>query len=146
MNIMDHLIEGNPVKLRNGWEYERIEQYEGQHPGIIIGVYRPSDVSGWTPIAHTEDGKIVIPPFVQADTGGLHTSRDFDLVPGMRKFIIKVRRVVTEDAVVEVEATSQDEAEDAATDVAEDNKYDLEWEEYNTDYEMLRVLKEVPID
>lgn len=139
MDILEKILDGAEVTLRNGWEYRRLEEYEGNEPGVILGVFRRTDISGWYVIAHDYQGRVVINPGM----GSTVVLSDLELVLKQRKFLVKVRRTVVEDAYVEVEAVDRDEALENAAEVAEEMYHELEWDEYNTEYEALEVKREV---
>lgn len=143
MDVLKKMIEGDTeFKLRNGYEYVRIEDYEGQAPGLILGVYRVDEFSGWNVIVHDYQGRALVPVYVSSTTFSAALSQ-FDLVPKMRKFLVRVRRTVVEDALVEVDATDDDDAMENAAEVAENYHHDLDWEEYNTEYEAQEVKREL---
>lgn len=137
-DILRMLGDGVEVRMRNDWEYQRLEQYEGQQPGVILGVYRRDDESGWRVISHDYKGRVI-----DADGMPAPNSKALELVPAKRKYLIEVERTVVERAQVEVEAIDEDTACEEACEVAEEYRHDLTWEEYNTDYEVRRVLKEL---
>lgn len=144
MDVLEKMIEGEvEFKLRNGCEYERLENHEGQEPGLILGVYRVDEFSGWNVIVHDYQGRALIPGYVVLTTTASTALSNFDLVPKTRKFLVKVRRTVVEEALVEVEGIDGDDALETAAEVAEDMRYDLEWEEYNTEYEAQEVKREL---
>jgi len=137
INIVDIIEEGGDVRLAGDWEYERFELYQGVEPGVILGVYRLSGDDGYRLIAHDRYGNVV-----HADgKPGNAVSSLLELVPVKRKFLITVRRTLVQDAEVEIEAANEDVAMEEVCEVAEDNRYDLDWEEYSSEYEVQRVIR-----
>lgn len=132
MSIINHIEEGNDVMLKCGWEYERLEVYEGADPGIILGVYKRDGEGGYRLIAHDSEGRVVHADGVKFADMTYGQREDLKLTPVKRKFKVKIKRIVTETAWVDVEALDADNAEEEAIAYAEENYRDIDWDEYDT--------------
>lgn len=139
MDILDIIENGGDVHLKNGYEYERLEQYEGAEPGIILGVYKRDGEGTYRLIAHDRYGRLVHADGKTPDRLTPFDVADFTLMPDKRTFSVLVQRTVIERAWVEVEAIDSEEAEADAVTYAEDNYRDIDWDEYcDPEYEAMQ--------
>lgn len=144
-DVIGIIEDGGEVKLHNGYDYERLDQYQGVEPGIILGVYRKDGEDGYHVIAHDHRGRVV---FIDGLTRDRLTPMQIDafaLEPIKRKFVFEVKRTRVDYATIEVEATSQDEAEDELPEVAEGCHLDIDWDEDGgPEFEIKRFVREIP--
>lgn len=140
-DILDIIENGGDVHLANSsYEYERLEQYDGNDPGIILGVYKHNLDHGYRLIAHDREGNVVHADGRGTDRLTLSERANLALVPEKRTFSIVVMRTTLETARVEIEAVDAEEAETEAVTYAEDNHRDIDWAEYTEpEFEAMQV-------
>ena len=87
-DILTIIEDGGDVQLKNGdnYEYEQLSQYEGNDPGLILGVYKHSLDSGYRLIAHDRYGNVVHADGRATDRLKLSERTDLALVPVKRAF------------------------------------------------------------
>lgn len=144
MDILDIIENGDDVQLKNGWEYERLEMYEGAEPGLLLGVYKIDGEGSYRLIAHDRDGVVVHADGKSYDRLTVSESRALQLVPVKRPFKVKLKRIAIGYAWVDIEATDAEDAESEATKYAEDNYRDIDWAEDDEEpeYEAVQVKED----
>lgn len=141
-DICEIIENGGDVHLKNNgsYEYECLDRYEGNDPGIILGVYKHNVDHGYRLIAHDRYGNVVHADGRATDRLSLGERSDLALVPEKRTFSVLVQRTTVERAWVEIEAVDEETAEADAVTYAEDNYRDSDWDEHaEPEFEAMQV-------